>query len=113
MMLSNSLLSLFPVRRFSMMASGAPSSSAMSRARFEPPMSTATTTGLSMPIALNRSTMMGIAVSSSTGMLKKPCICPACRSIVSTRSAPAVVSRSAMSRAVMGTRGWSFLSVRP
>ena len=53
------------------------------------------------------------AVSSSTGMLKKPWIWPWWRSIVRTRSAPATVSMSAMSRAVIGTRGWSFLSDRP
>ena len=32
--------------------------------------------------------------------------------MVSTRLAPAVCSMSAMSRAVIGTRGWSFLSER-
>ena len=35
-------------------------------------------------------------------MLKNPWICPACRSIVSTRSAPAVVTKSATSLAVSG-----------
>ena len=54
-----------------------------------------------------------MAVSSSTGMLKKPWIWPWCRSMVRTRSAPATVSMSATSRAVIGTRGWSFLSERP
>ena len=53
------------------------------------------------------------AVSSSTGMLKKPWICPWWRSMVRTRSAPATVSMSAIRRAVIGTRGWSFLSERP
>jgi beta-galactosidase len=53
------------------------------------------------------------AVSSSTGILKKPWICEECRSTVRTRWAPATVRRSAKRRAVMGTRGWSFLSLRP
>ena len=56
---------------------------------------------------------MWTAVSSSTGMLKNPWIWPWWRSIVSIRSAPATVIMSAMSRAVIGTRGWSFLSDRP
>src|SRR5262245_9007659 len=45
-------------------------------------------------------------------MRKKPCTCGECRSIVSTRSAPAVWSRSAISRAVIEMRGRSFLSER-
>ena len=45
-------------------------------------------------------------------MLKKPWICPACRSIARIRSAPAVLSMSATSLAVIGTRGASFLSCR-
>ena len=56
---------------------------------------------------------MWTAVSSSTGMLKNPWIWPWWRSIVSIRSAPATEIMSAMRRAVIGTRGWSFLSERP
>ena len=56
---------------------------------------------------------MWTAVSSSTGMLKNPWIWPWWRSIVSIRSAPATVIMSATRRAVIGTRGWSFLSDRP
>ena len=48
----------------------------------------------------------------STGILKKPCTWPACRSIVSTRSAPAASSMSATSLAVIGSRGALFLSWR-
>ena len=44
----------------------------------------------------------------STGMSKKPWIWPACRSMVSTRDAPAVVIRSATSLALIGTRGDDF-----
>ena len=46
------------------------------------------------------------------GMSKKPWIWGACRSMVSTRWAPAVVSRLAISLAPMGTRGWSLRSWR-
>ena len=48
----------------------------------------------------------------STGTSKKPWIWPACRSIVSTRSAPAVWIISATSFAVIGSRGRDFLSWR-
>jgi hypothetical protein len=48
----------------------------------------------------------------STGIRKKPWICPACRSIVSTRSTPAASSTSARSFAVIGSRGADFLSWR-
>ena len=44
----------------------------------------------------------------STGMLKKPWIWPACRSTVRTRTAPAVVIKSATSLALIGTRGSNF-----
>jgi len=53
------------------------------------------------------------AESSSPGMLKNPWICIWCMSMVRNRSAPATLMRSARSRAVIGTRGWSFLSLRP
>ena len=45
-------------------------------------------------------------------MLKKPWICPAWRSIASTRCAPAAVIRSATSLAEIGTRGCTFRSCR-
>ncbi len=48
----------------------------------------------------------------STGTPKKPWTWPAWRSIVSTRSTPEAFSRSAISRAVMGSRGADFLSWR-
>ena len=48
----------------------------------------------------------------STGTLKKPWIWPACRSIVTTRSTPALSSASATSFAVIGSRGADFLSCR-
>ena len=51
--------------------------------------------------------MAGLANKLSTGMEKKPWICPACRSMVTRWSAPAVVSRSATSRAMIGLRGLS------
>ena len=53
-----------------------------------------------------------MAVMWSTGLEKKPCTWPACRSMVTTRSTPAVSSSSATSRAVMGSRGADFLSWR-
>jgi len=45
-------------------------------------------------------------------MSKNPWICAECRSIVITRSVPAVVIMFATSFAVIGTRGWSFRSCR-
>ena len=99
-------------RRFSHRASGTPSRSAMLRARLALPRSGATTTPRNSR-ACTASPSSPRAVSSSVGMLKKPWIWPACRSIVRMRLAPAVSSRLAISRAVIGTRGWSFLSERP
>ena len=55
---------------------------------------------------------IGIAVMWSTGTVKKPWTWPAWRSIVSTRSTPAAWSRSAISFAVIGSRGADFLSWR-
>ena len=46
----------------------------------------------------------------STGLSKNPWIWSACRSIVKTLSAPAVVKRFAMSLAPIGTLGLPFLS---
>ncbi len=112
MMFISSVLSSLPTRRFSTMASGAPSFSAKLRAFLAKP-SSLTTTMSSSCLSLMYRPRMSTAVSSSTGMEKKPWIWPWWRSMVRTRSAPATVSMSAMSRAVMGTRGWSFLSERP
>ena len=55
---------------------------------------------------------IGIAVMWSTGLEKKPCTWPAWRSIVTSRSMPAVSSSSATSRAEIGSRGADFLSWR-
>ena len=55
---------------------------------------------------------MNSAVMWSTGFWKKPWIWPACRSIVSTRSAPAASSIRATRRAEIGSRGADFLSWR-
>src|SRR4051794_491023 len=54
----------------------------------------------------------GSEVMWSTGIVKKPWIWPACRSIVSTRSAPASCSMSATRRAVIGSRGFALRSWR-
>ena len=54
----------------------------------------------------------GSAVMWSTGMVKKPWIWPAWRSIVRTRSAPASWSMSATSRAEIGSRGRALRSWR-
>ena len=51
------------------------------------------------------STKMGEPSRLSTGMSKKPWIWLACRSMVSTRSAPASAIRLATSLAEMGSRG--------
>ena len=57
-------------------------------------------------------TMTGEANRLSVGMSKKPWICPACRSSVSTRSAPARVMRLATSLAEIGVRGPGLRSCR-
>ena len=108
-----SACSLLELRRLSTMASSARRRSATSRAFFAPPTSVATITGRGRLSERKYSARCGCACSSSSGMLKKPWICPAWRSIVSTRSAPATSMKFATRRAVMGTRGWSFLSERP
>ena len=53
-----------------------------------------------------------MAVMWSTVFEKKPCIWPAWRSIVTSRSMPATSSSSATSRAEIGSRGADFLSWR-
>ncbi len=53
-----------------------------------------------------------MAVMWSTGFEKKPWTWPACRSIVTRRSMPAVSSSSATRRAEIGSRGADFLSWR-
>ena len=54
----------------------------------------------------------GEASMLSTGMSKNPWICPACRSIVSTRLAPASVIRLATSLALIGVRDPDLRSCR-
>ena len=54
----------------------------------------------------------GSEVMWSTGIVKKPWIWPACRSIVRTRSAPASWSMSATRRAEIGSRGFALRSWR-
>ena len=54
----------------------------------------------------------GIANRWSTGPSKKPWICAVCRSTAINRSAPAVLNRSAISRAEIGSRPRCFLSCR-
>ena len=65
-------------------------------ARSVPPASGLTKTNLSpFKFALISATKIGLAKSVSTGISKNPCICPACKSTVNTRSAPAVVIKLA------------------
>ena len=52
------------------------------------------------------------AVMWSTGIVKKPWICPAWRSIVSSRSTPASCSMSATRRPEIGSRGFALRSWR-
>ena len=51
-----------------------------------------------------------LCVKMVNRLLKKPCTCGACRSIVTTRSTPTASMQSAHTRARMDTRGSSFLS---
>jgi len=55
---------------------------------------------------------IGSAIRWSTGPSKKPWICEVCRSTQISRFAPAVLNRSAISRAEIGSRPRCFLSCR-
>ena len=83
-----------------------PSSPANFSASFARPASGETATH-SSSTTLSRKywVSIGRAIRWSTGIWKKPCTWPACRCIVSTRSAPAVSSIRATSRAEIGSRG--------
>ena len=93
-------------------ATGSPSSRANAAADLALPRSGETTT---VP---DRSWLRKYPASSrsafrwSTGTEKNPCTCGECSVMVSTRLAPAVISRSATRRAPIDTRGMSFLSER-
>ena len=92
------------IRRLRMRARGASRCSEYFSATRTRPASGATTTTLSRWCSSTYSARIGSAVRWSTGMSKKPWICPECRSTDSTRSAPATCRRSAMRRAEMGSR---------
>src|SRR5581483_3585611 len=79
------------------MASAASIFLAKNRARSTPPASGETTVRLGKFIFLKWSTSTGEAKRWSTGILKNPCNCGACKSTISARCAPAVVNRSATS----------------
>ena len=66
--------------------------------------------GTSEYLSLISLTKTGAAKRLSVGMSKKPCICPACKSIVRTLSAPAEVIKLATSFAEIGVLGPDFLS---
>ena len=69
-------------------------------------------TPISAKLVANIITTAGAAHRLSVGMSKKPWICPAWRSIVSTRSAPAVVMILATNLADIGVRGPGLRSCR-
>src|SRR4029453_6153502 len=101
------------MRRLSMMARCASRRLAKARARSTPPASGAMTVASRPPRRWRRyCRRTGVAYTLSTGTSKKPWICPAWRSTVRTREAPAVVIRRATSLALMGTRGATFRSWR-
>jgi hypothetical protein len=93
-------------RRLSMIARSASSRRfAMARARTTPPTSGDTTIRLSVPWLRQMSaSSSGDAYTLSTGMSKKPWICSACRSTVSTRSQFTAENIRAATFAVIGTR---------
>ena len=96
-----------------MKAGFTPSSPAIFSASFARPASGDTAT-YSSGTSLSRKycVSIGRAIRWSTGIWKNPCTWPACRCIVSTRSAPAVSSMRATRRAEIGSRGIDFLSWR-
>ena len=85
------------------------------RARVTEPRSGETITVSSVPTP-NLPAIYGMSTEEpsilSTGMSKKPWICAACRSMVSTRSAPAAVIRLATSLAEIGSRALLLRSCR-
>jgi hypothetical protein len=80
------------------------------RAFLAKPASGETTSMSGGASALMASHRIERAYRSSTGMRKKPWIWAACRSMVTTRSAPAASMASAHTLARIDTRGSSFLS---
>ena len=102
------MTSLTPARsrRLSTMARSAFRRLAIARARTTPPTSGETMHRLFSPWKRSLMSLMktGAANRLSVGMSKKPWICPACRSTVRTRLAPAVVIRFATSLAEIGVR---------
>src|SRR6266511_1525687 len=98
-----------------MNASGQPPSRSVQRSatRTRPESGATTVIGRPAYLLSTYSARTFIAKRWSTGPSKKPWICAVCRSTVRIRSAPAVLSRSAISRAVIGSRPRCFLSCRP
>src|SRR6266545_2839708 len=96
-------------------ASGEPPSRSVQRSatRTRPESGATTVIGRPAYLLSTYSARTFIAKRWSTGPSKKPWICAVCRSTVRIRSAPAVLSRSAISRAVIGSRPRCFLSCRP
>ncbi len=86
---------------------------ASARARITPPTSgeITDTSDRTMRSRMSR-TMTGAENRLSVGMSKKPWICPAWRSTVRTRSAPAWVMMLATSLAEIGVRGPALRSCR-
>lgn len=98
-------------RLLSTIASGAFILAASALALTTPPTSGDTTIiFLLLYFSLTSRAIVGIANRLSVGISKNPCICPACRSSVIARLAPACVMRFATSFADIGVRGPGFLS---
>src|SRR5919201_1846159 len=91
-------------RSLSRIASSAPTLEANFLLSLTRPASGATTTRSVSPRSSKYCVSMNSAVMWSTGLRKKPWIWPACRSIVSTRSAPADSSMRATRREEIGSR---------
>ena len=85
----------------------------MALALTTPPISGETAVKLSteyfLPMSFEKT---GPANKLSVGISKNPCICSACKSIVKTLSAPAVVIKLATSFADIGVLGPGFRSCR-
>ena len=71
---------------------------------------TTTSSCSSNPFSMKCSANIGDPNKWSTGILKYPWICDACKSIVNTLSAPAAVNMSATNLAVIGSLDFAFLS---
>ena len=110
---STSVRSSLPMRRFSMMASGASTISAKLRARLVLPRSGETTTGVEQALLREVARRQRHRAHLVDRDIEEALDLPGVQIDRQHPVRPGDADQLATSRAVIGTRGWSFLSVRP